>query len=459
MKKLTAVMILIALILSPMVAKGEVESKVVEVEETKPDGTVEVVWWTFHGKTNVGYFQKVIDAFNASQDDYHVTIEYQGSQNELIAKMQSTLKNELPALFHCAIENIGMVIEADYAVSAQPYVDKDKAGWPELANTYESFYAASCDGDGNLVGYPSGVSYPTIYYNADMLAKAGIDPASLTSFEKVLDACRKLVNGGYAQYGIGFHTDAGYYVNAALAREGVIAYDNKNGLEGNITKCLYKDGGVVESTLSKYLGFYKDLYKENLGVTFGANYSSEIIPLMAAEDCAMMLGVISMTTKLLTVVDNAFEVGVIPCPSVTEAGTRAGEPSGGTWLFIADNGNKWAMQGGYEFMKFASKGEWAGYFAAATGYLAPSVDAFESEVYQNYMKNIFPGINTVYQSLESCKGDALMPICGVSAEIKNANKLAVETVCNDPTDATIAKAIKTAYDQIQEAIDLYNLAN
>ena len=110
-------------------------------------------------------------------------------------------------------------------------------------------------------------------------------------------------------------------------------------------------------------------------------------------------------------------------------------------------------------MKFASKGEWAGYFASATGYLAPSTDAFESDVYQNYMTKIFPGISTVYNSLNNSKGDALMPICGVSAEIKNANKLAVETVSNDPTDATIQKAIKTANDQIQEAIDLYNLAN
>ena len=269
-----------------------------------------------------------------------------------------------------------MVIGADYAVNSQGYVDKDTAGWPELANTYESFYAASCDGEGNLVGYPSGVSYPAIYYNADMLAKAGIDPASLTSFESVLEACRTLVNGGYTNTELGFHTDAGYYFNAALAREGVVAYDNMNGLEGPITKVLYKDGGEVESTVAKYLGFYKDLYKENLGVPFGANYSSEIIPLIAAEDCAMMLGVISMTTKLLTAVDGAFEVGVVPCPSVTEAGDRAGEPSGGTWLFIADNGNKWAMQGGYEFMKFASKGEWAGYFASAKRLSCTSTDVF-----------------------------------------------------------------------------------
>lgn len=459
MKKLTAILILIALILTPVLAQGEKEVPAKVVEEVKPAGTVEVVWWTFHGAANVAYFQKVIDAYNASQADYHVTIEYQGSQNELIAKMQSTLPKELPALFHCAIENIGMVSEADYAVKAQGYVDKDKTGWPELKNTYDSFYAASLDGEGNLVGYPSGVSYPAIYYNADMLAKAGIDPASLTSFPKVLEACRTLVKGGYTKYGIGFHTDAGYYVNAALAREGVVAYNNRNGLDAPITECLYKDGGVVEDAITNYLNFYKDLYAENLGVPFGANYSSEIIPLMASGECAMMLGVISMTTKVLAVVDNGFEVGVIPSPSITEAGSRAGEPSGGTWLFIGNNGNKWAMQGAYEFMKFSSKGEWAGHISASTGYLAPSTDAYESAVYKNYLQNTFPGIKVVYESLANSKGDALMPICGVSAEIKNANKLAVETVCTTPNDATVNKAVKTAYDQIQEAIELYNLSN
>ena len=48
---------------------------------------VEVLWWTAFGQANVDHLQKVIDAFNESQDAYHVTIEYQGNQTELNAKL------------------------------------------------------------------------------------------------------------------------------------------------------------------------------------------------------------------------------------------------------------------------------------------------------------------------------------------------------------------------------------
>ena len=58
MKKLTVVLILISLVLCSVFAGGKQEAPV--VEETKPEGTVEVVWWTFHGATNVGYFQKLL---------------------------------------------------------------------------------------------------------------------------------------------------------------------------------------------------------------------------------------------------------------------------------------------------------------------------------------------------------------------------------------------------------------
>ena len=47
---------------------------------------VEVLWWTAFGQTNVDYLQVIIDAFNESQSEYHVTIEFQGNQTELNAK-------------------------------------------------------------------------------------------------------------------------------------------------------------------------------------------------------------------------------------------------------------------------------------------------------------------------------------------------------------------------------------
>lgn len=72
---------------------GETSGSVSQsTQEEKPDGVVDVVWWTNFGKANVEYLQRTIDAFNASQSDYRVSIVYQGNASELNAKIQSTAR-------------------------------------------------------------------------------------------------------------------------------------------------------------------------------------------------------------------------------------------------------------------------------------------------------------------------------------------------------------------------------
>ena len=158
--------------------------------------TTEVVWWTYFGDQNIEFLQNVIDDFNESQDEYHVTIEYQGSQAEMNAKIQSTTKEDLPALFSGAVENVAMYAGADYCEPLQTYIDQDEEGWPELDSTWDAIRIAYCDNEGNQVGYPIGYSYPGIYYNADMLEEAGIDPSQIQSFDDLYSACQELVNGG-----------------------------------------------------------------------------------------------------------------------------------------------------------------------------------------------------------------------------------------------------------------------
>ena len=82
----------------------------------EPTGTTEVMVWTFYGEANKGYLQTIADEFNASQDKYHVTIEAQGSQAEMNAKIQSTAQEDLPAMFHGAVENVAMYDAADYCL-------------------------------------------------------------------------------------------------------------------------------------------------------------------------------------------------------------------------------------------------------------------------------------------------------------------------------------------------------
>lgn len=80
-----------------------------QAADTKSAEPAEVVWWTYFGDANIGYLQTTIDAFNESQDQWHVTIEYQGKQAEMNAKIQSTAQEDLPALFSGAVENVAML--------------------------------------------------------------------------------------------------------------------------------------------------------------------------------------------------------------------------------------------------------------------------------------------------------------------------------------------------------------
>ena len=457
MKKILSLILALVMALS-LVACGKKDETPDPVEdEQKPEGTVEVVWWTNYGDKNISYLQKTIDAFNASQSDYHVTIEYQGSAAELKAKVQSTAQADLPALFNSSVQSVGICADADYCAPLQQFVDADTEGWPELDATYASLRASYTDGNGNLIGYPNGYSYGGVYYNADLLKDAGIDPASLKTVDDIYNACETLVKGGHCTYGIGFH-DSGFYFNAMLGREGVKLYDAGNGYEGRVENCLYESDSTVNTAVTNLLSFYQKLYANKLAIPYGSNYQSEIIPQMASGDCAMFVGVVSMTTKLLTSIEGKFELGIMPLPSVTADGKRTGEPAGGTGIFICDNGDKWAMQGAYEFIKFMSKAEYAADFAASTGYLAPSSVAYESDVYQNYLTNVFPGVSTVYESLANSDDSARNPFVGFASEMEAANKQAVETVAND-ANANVADVLHTCYTDIQEAIDLYNMSN
>lgn len=422
----------------------------------RPEGTIELVWWTNFGTVSVGDLQRTIDAFNASQKDYHLTIEYQGSAGELDAKVASTLQADLPDIVNHAAQRSAEWDGVDYIIPIQQYLDQDTEGWKELDSLYPALRAAYSNKKGELLGFPNGYSYGAIFYNADMFKKAGIDPSKLVSIESLFAAAKDLVDRGFCTYGIGFNA-GGYFANVNLAREGINAYNNRNGYDGDVTECLFLDGGPVQDAMVKLITAYKDLYAGKYAVPYGLNWKAEVCPRFGTGECAMFYTVVSGINTILDAVNGSFEIGVLPAPSVTDAGTRAGECNGGTGMFMCNTGDYWRMKGAYEFIKFWSQGQYMADFATCTGYLAPSDEAFNSEIYQKYLARI-PNLTVVYDSLKEAKGEANLPYCGVVTTTENVLKNAILTVANDP-NANVLDVIKVARDEVQDAINMYNLAN
>ena len=304
-----------------------------------PSEPLKIEWWTNFGEANHPDMQAIVDAFNASQDRWELSFIYQGGAGDLLAKVQSTRQEDLPAIFNGPVENIGLYANAEFCAPLQQFIDADTAGWSELETTYAGIKIGYQDTDGNQVGYPFGYSYGGLFYNVDLLKKAGIDPASLQSTEDMYNACKKIVEGGYAKYGMGFHPD-GYYFNVGIGREGLMAYNNDNGLKGErITECLYVSDKNVYNTIYTMLEYYQKMHAENLVMPYGTNAQGEVIPAFGAGDCAMFTGVVSYGAKVVNAVNGSFEIGFMPHFSATENGKRTGHPTGGTGCFIGNSGN------------------------------------------------------------------------------------------------------------------------
>lgn len=144
------------------------------VQEVQAQDKIEIKYWYAFGgnieKTNLA----LVEEFNNSQDEIHVTAEYQGSYEDLHAKTQAAfVAGNGPNVTLNEIASMGIFAEAGMTEDLTPFLERD-AEEVQVEDFFEALLGNSYVGEG-MYGLPYFRSTPIFYLNKTLIAEAGVD--------------------------------------------------------------------------------------------------------------------------------------------------------------------------------------------------------------------------------------------------------------------------------------------
>ena len=403
-KWLLVLMMCVALCMG-LCACGE---KTASEDEYEDGDTIEIVLWATYGARGQAYLDRLVKEFNSSQDDYFVQVFKNGSATEIRTKLEAASKENYPSLFCGVPLNISTYVGAKYIKPIYEFFEEDEE-WKEWTydNVYPNVIQSYCDKDGNMLGWPLGVSCSGYFVNVDALKKAGYSLEDMTSYEKIAEAATAIKQQNLCKYGIIFHGN-GVEGTDMLTIQGLSFFNNNNGYSKPATEVVMGEGENRQG-LKKMVNITAQLYKDKVAAPFEMDLSTEGFPLFDSGEAGFVYATNSWT-HYVTYGEPEFEYAFIPSVGIDDNAKFAGSViSEGTGLFVADTGNEREMKGACEFLKFLSQPENQAQWCSTLGYVPYTDEAVATEAWQNWMAETLPSAQNVIDKIKSSDANIRLP--------------------------------------------------
>ena len=312
------------------------------------------------------------------QADYpNITVEpvFSGGYADVKTAIQTTIEGggTPPAVGVMLATDIYDLVNAGYIAPLDTFLaDADPA---YLDDFYPAFMANSTY-DGQTWSIPFQRSAVVMYYNADLLAEAGLDaPDSWQAWADAAAALTERDGDTVTRWGLEFPSDWPYWLFQPLA---IGAGQN---IIGDSDTQVYFDTPAVKEAAQ----FYIDLAQEYGVMPEGVQANWGQAPTdLASGQAAMIVHSTGSLSGLLSQAD--FQVGVMPIPG-KEAGTYASVPGGGN-LYIMDGVSDAQKAAAWSFIEFLTAPERVADFSIQTGYIANRQSAYETDAMQAYLAEV-----------------------------------------------------------------------
>jgi sn-glycerol 3-phosphate transport system substrate-binding protein len=163
---------------------------------------VQITLWHAMGGTPGSEIAKLIDAFNASQDQIQVTGLFKGVYKDLLTSVAAAWRAgqapHIAQVFEVGTETMmssGPVIKPVWQLAQETGVKLDPGAYIPAVRGYYSL------ADGRLMSMPFNSSTCVVWYNKDAFEKAQLDPDKFpATWPEVVSAARTLRDKGATQY-------------------------------------------------------------------------------------------------------------------------------------------------------------------------------------------------------------------------------------------------------------------
>lgn len=415
----------------------------------------EISWWHAMGGELGTKLEEIVQKYNDSQDQYHVTPTYKGSYAETmtaaIAAFRAGQQPDIVQVFEVGTGTMMAAKGAIYPVyqmmadTGEPF---DPKGFlPAVVGYYT-------DTDGNMLSMPFNSSTPILYYNKDVFKKAGLDPEQPPKTWGELEAdAQKIMDSGAAK--CGFTTGWISWVQL----ENFSAWHNRpigteqNGFGGLDARLTFDDD--VREMHWANLKKWQDSGVFEYGGPAGGN---DAAPKFYSQECAIYM---NSSASRAGVIANAkdFEVGYGMLPYYDSVdGAPQNTIIGGATLWVLQGHSPEEYKGVADFFSYLSSPEVQADWSQFSGYLPITQAAYDLGKEQGfYEKN--PGSDVGIKEI------TLNPPTENSKGLRFGNYVQIRNIIDEEFqkllagDVDAATALKNVDDRGNQLVEEFQQAN
>jgi len=394
----------------------------------------EIQWWHAMGGRLVEKVEEIAAVFNAAQNDYEVNPVYKGNYTEtMTAAIAAFRAGEQPHVVQVFEVGTATMMAAEGAVYPvyKMMADADLDWDPDAyLPAVKSYYTTT---EGDMLSLPFNSSTPVLWYNKDLLDKAGVEVP--TTWNQMFDATDKLVAAG-AECAFSFGWQSWVMIENYSAWHNLPLGTMENGFAGLGTEFTFNNEHVAGILQRIADGQATGAFK------YGGR-RGESLPLFLEEKCAMWMnssayyGGISQNAK--------FNYGQAILPLDTSV---AEEPQnsiiGGATLWVLQGKPAGDYKGVAQFFKFMSSPYVQADWHQDTGYVPITTEAYKlSQAQGFYDEN--PGTDTAAKQL------SLNEPTPNSKGLRFGNFVQTRDIINEELEALWA-GNKTAQEALDSAV-------